>query len=104
MPFVTRRDLLSSGLVVSASTLVTRSAFARTAALLGDDLPERSATALPAIAPREQLLFDFGWKFTFGNSVDPLKDLGFGYGQSDFSKTGDFKFAKAASTTPDGAR
>lgn len=95
MPFITRRDLLSSGLVVSASTLATRTAFARTAALLGDDLPERSAAALPAVAPREQLLFDFGWRFTLGNSADPLKDLGFGYGQSDFSKTGDFEFAKA---------
>ena len=95
MPLITRRDLLSSGLVLSASTLATRSAFARTAALLGDDRPEISAAALPALAPREQLLFDFGWKFTFGNGADPAKDLGFGYGQSDFSKTGDFKFAKA---------
>jgi len=95
MPFITRRDLLSSGLVLSASTLTARSAFARTATLLGNDLPEGSATALAAVAPREQLLFDFGWKFTFGNSDDPLKDLGFGYGQSDFSKTGDFNFAKA---------
>jgi beta-galactosidase len=45
--------------------------------------------------PREKLLFDFGWKFTFGNGSDPAKDLGFGYGQGDFAKTGDFKFAKA---------
>ena len=36
-----------------------------------------------------------GWKFTFGNGSDPSKDLGFGYGQSDFSKTGDFKVSKA---------
>ena len=46
-------------------------------------------------APREHLLFDFGWKFTFGNGADPAKDLGFGIGQGDFAKTGDFKFAKA---------
>ncbi|HUB18679.1 MAG TPA: beta-galactosidase GalA [Acidobacteriaceae bacterium] len=95
MPFITRRDLLSSGLALSASTLAARSAFAHTTMLFGDDLPQGSAVALPAVAPREQLLFDFGWKFTFGNSDDPSKDLDFGFGQSDFSKTGDFTFAKA---------
>ncbi len=45
-------------------------------------------------APREQLLFDFGWKFTFGNGNDPARDLDFGFDQSDFAKTGDFKFAQ----------
>ena len=54
-----------------------------------------SAEALAAVAPREQLLFDFGWKFQFGNGIDPAKDLGFGYGQGDFAKTGDFDFSKA---------
>jgi beta-galactosidase len=94
MPFISRRILLSSGLALSASSLLSRSAWARTASLLGD-IPPGSAEAAPALAPREQLLFDFGWKFTFGNGVDPAKDLGFGYGQGDFAKTGDFKFAKA---------
>ncbi|MGA8528501.1 MAG: beta-galactosidase, partial [Acidobacteriaceae bacterium] len=95
MPFITRRDLLSSSLVLSASSLVGRSSWARTAALLQDTTSEPSVAALPAMAPREQLLFDFGWKFTLGNADDPSKDLGFGFGQSDFSKTGEFKFAKA---------
>jgi beta-galactosidase len=58
------------------------------------DLPQANEPA-PALAPREQLIFDFGWRFTFGNGEDPAKDLGFGYGQGDFAKTGDFKFAKA---------
>jgi beta-galactosidase len=53
-----------------------------------------SAEALTALAPREHLLFDFGWKFTFGNGDDPAKDLDFGMSQGDFAKTGDFKFAK----------
>ena len=48
-------------------------------------------TALP---PRQQLLFDFGWKFQFGHGTDPTRDLGFGYGQGDFAKTGTFDFAK----------
>ena len=95
MPRISRRDLLASGLALSTSSIVARSAWARTAALLGGDAPEGSVEAVPAAAPREQLLFDFGWKFTFGHGTDPSKDLGFGFGQSDFAKTGDFKFAKA---------
>jgi beta-galactosidase len=89
-PF-SRRDLISSGLALSTATLVTRSAWARTAALLAG--PPDAATAT-ALAPREQLLFDFGWKFQFGNGTDPAKDLGFGNTQEDFSKTGNFKFAR----------
>lgn len=95
MPHISRRDLLRSGLALSVSSLAARSAWARTAALLGGDIPEGSATAVPAVAPREQLLFDFGWKFTFGHGSDPSRDLGFGFGQGDFAKTGEFEFAKA---------
>jgi beta-galactosidase len=82
-------------MALSASSLVARSAFARTAALISGNPGLTSAEALPAIAPREQLLFDFGWKFTLGNGSDPAKDLGFGNGQGDFAKTGEFEFAKA---------
>jgi beta-galactosidase len=53
-----------------------------------------SAEALAAVAPREHLLFDFGWKFQRGHGTDPARDLGFGNGQGDFAKTGDFEFAK----------
>lgn len=86
---ISRRNLLASGAALSASSLLSRSAWARAASLLADE--QKTAS----LAPREQLLFDFGWKFIFGNSVDPAKDLGFGYGQGDFAKTGDFEFAKA---------
>jgi beta-galactosidase len=87
-------------LALSASSLVARSAWARatshlTGALLAGSPRLASAGALAAIAPREQLLFDFGWKFQFGHGTDPARDLGFGYGQGDFAKTGDFAFAKA---------
>ncbi|MGC9971610.1 MAG: beta-galactosidase GalA [Bryobacteraceae bacterium] len=94
MPEITRRNLLSSGLALSASSLLARSAWARTAELSGDVAGGHTA-AVPAVTPREQLLFDFGWKFTFGHGTDPSKDLGFGFGQGDFAKTGEFKFAKA---------
>jgi beta-galactosidase len=93
MPNITRRDLLRSGIALSTSSVVARSAWARTAALLGE--PQMSDRAPSAMTPREKLLFDFGWKFIFGNGTDPAKDLGFGYGQGDFAKTGDFDFAKA---------
>ena len=95
MPDISRRDLLASGLTFSASSILARSAWARTAALLASDASGASAAAVPAVAPREQLLFDFGWKFIFGHGTDPAKDLGFGFGQGDFSKTGEFEFSKA---------
>ena len=94
MPRISRRDLLCSGAAVSASSLLARSAWGRTSGLLAGYPETASAEALAAVAPREQLLFDFGWTFQFGNGNDPAKDLGFGFGQGDFAKTGDFDFAK----------
>jgi beta-galactosidase len=49
-----------------------------------------------AVRRRERLLFDFDWKFKLGHGTDPTKDLGFGLGQSDFSKTGLLPVAKTA--------
>ena len=95
MSGISRRDLLYSGMALSASSMVTRSAWGRTAALMSGYSDPTSVEAMAAVAPREHLLFDFGWKFTLGNGADPAKDLGFGNGQGDFAKTGDFEFAKA---------
>ena len=95
MPFISRRDLLSAGFALTGSSVLARSAWARAAVAFADSRPAGSAQALPAVAPREQLLFDFGWKFTFGHGTDPARDLNFGFGQGDFAKTGDFKFSKA---------
>jgi len=95
MTLISRRDLLCGGAAIAASSLAARSAWARAAALLAGSPQAASAQVLAAVAPREQLLFDFGWKFQFGHSSDPARDLGFGYGQGDFSKTGEFAFAKA---------
>jgi len=94
MPGISRRDLLYSGLALSASTLVARSAWGQTVALMASHPGLASAEALEAIAPREQLLFDFGWKFQFGHGTDPARDLGFGNSQGDFAKTGEFEFSK----------
>ncbi len=95
MSGISRRELLHSGLALSVSSLVARSAWGRSAALLAESAQGASAAALAAVAPRERLLFDFGWKFTLGNGCDPAHDLGFGADQGDFAKTGDFAFAKA---------
>jgi beta-galactosidase len=96
MSEVTRRDLLRTGLVsslaLSASTLAG-SAVARASTLLAGYPEAASAEALAAVAPREHLLFDFGWKFFFGHGTDPARDLGLGTGQGDFAKTGEFTFA-----------
>ncbi len=92
MSALTRREILRSSLIstagLSLSTLLTRNAWARAEAALNDSSPQT------ALAPRDRLLFDFGWKFQLGHASDPAKDLGFGNGQADFAKTGDFEFAK----------
>ena len=94
MSGISRRELLCSGAALSASSLLARSAWGRAASLLSGGAGAGSAEASAAVAPREQLLFDFGWKFQFGNGCDPARDLGFGNSQGDFAKTGEFEFAK----------
>jgi len=89
MGFLTRRDLLRSGVAVSASTLVPDSVRRAHALLAG------SAEGMVQAGGRERLLFDFGWKFFQGNGEEPRRDLGFGMGQGDFAKSGDFAFATA---------
>src|SRR5689334_13859755 len=86
-----RRDLLRGALALAFHSLVSRDAAALGLAAPGS--PENAAEALAAVAPRERLLLDFGWKFLMGHARDPLRDLGFGASQSDFSKTGAFLFA-----------
>ncbi len=93
MTSLTRRDLLRSGVALSASTLVPGS-IGRAHALLAACPGAASAEALAAVSPREHLLFDFGWKFFQGHGTDPRRDLGFGMGQGDFAKTGEFEFAR----------
>src|SRR6202020_2575797 len=88
MPSLTRRDLLRSGVALSASSLVAGHA----QALLGR-YPFPALENSAKVSPRERLLFDFAWKFFQGHGSDPLRDLGFGMGQGDFAKSGSFEFA-----------
>ncbi len=94
MSFVTRRDVLRAGVAISASGLVPASV-RRAEALLAAYLDVPSAEASSAVAPRERLLLDFNWRFFQGNAADPRRDLGFGMGQGDFAKSGEFEFATA---------
>src|SRR5215471_12267004 len=89
MTALTRRDLLLSSLALSASTLVPGSIERAHALLARYPAPEPAG----AVAPRERLLFDFGWKFFQGHGSDPARDLGFGMGQGDFAKSGEFWFS-----------
>jgi beta-galactosidase len=96
MPRITRREVLGSGLALTAASLAARPAWARAARLAAGWAAVDSA---PALAQREELLLDFDWKFQFGHNDDPVRDLGFanGLGQfGDFGTTGDFAFAKTA--------
>jgi beta-galactosidase len=95
MSDISRRELLRTGVALSASALLAPSAWAHAAALMARYPDAASSEPQAAVAPRERLLFDFGWKFQFGHSTDPARDLGFGIGQEDFSRTGEFDFAKA---------
>jgi beta-galactosidase len=92
MSLLSRRDLLRNTIVAGATaataSVFTRHAWARAESVLAAQ--QEGAVSLH----REKLLFDFDWKFLFGHATDPAKDLGFGNGQDDFSKTGEFAFAK----------
>jgi len=90
MPIFTRRDLLNVGVAISATSLLSRTAAARAEALFAAQVEQNST----ALARRERLLLDFGWKFFQGNGFDPSHDLGFGNSQGDFAKSGDFNFSK----------
>ena len=94
MTTFTRRDVLASSVCLMAPSLLTTMTEASETKGTTERL-DFSDWGITAVGPREQLLFDFDWKFTFGHGTDPTKDLNFGYGQADFNKTGEFAFAKA---------
>ena len=64
----TRRDVLRCGIALSASSFLSSAAMARVNQLLAARPSVPSLPDLAAITPREQLLFDFGWKFFQGQS------------------------------------
>jgi len=94
-----RRDVLRTGLMISAGSLLSKSSLMQSeAAAQAVQSAQHAGAILPTpdidLAPRERLLFDFNWRFMMGHGSDPARDLGFGKGQGDFAKTGDFTFAR----------
>ena len=69
---LTRRHLVRSGLIVSASSLLPATV-GKAQALMRRYAAGDAATDVSA---REHLLFDFGWKFFQGHGSDPRRDLG----------------------------
>ena len=86
-----RRTLLRGATAATVHALLLRNtpAFGLAAA----SRTEADLQDLTAVAPRERLMLDLGWRFLQGHASDPLRDLGFGASQGDFAKTGAFEFA-----------
>jgi len=95
----TRRELLKTGLAVSAGAAATKansvSRIANSLASADPELekpsPSGSQGALPqGSSLRERLLMDFGWRFHLGHASDPSRDFGLGAPSWDaaFAKTG----------------
>ena len=99
MSKVSRREILYSGALVAAGSLLLKPAFAHSDLLATAVEKAEGAGVIEGIpeidlAPREHLLFDFDWRFLHGHATDPAKDLNLGADQGDFAKTGDFHFAQ----------
>src|SRR5277367_206004 len=71
---MTRRDLLKTGLAVTATPRFSGAT-------------EQAASETKPAA-RERILLDFGWRFHLGHASDPAKDFGFGGGSNTFAKQG----------------
>lgn len=76
----TRRDLVKAGLAASAGVMAGKDLLAEPRELgIASAVPQSSQLAAASSNNlRERLLFDYGWRFAFGNANDPDKDFGFG--------------------------
>jgi beta-galactosidase len=81
----TRREVLTSAIALPAASALRVTGAEATPS---DSTVEQPAPPAGPGAGRERLLLDFGWRFRFGHSHDPKKDLGFGGLSAGFQKTG----------------
>lgn len=97
----TRRELLKTGLAISARVATGKGARPLTGLVVDSSAPadpalEKLASSgakepeLQASSPRERFLLDFGWRFHLGHACDPSLDFGFGAlaEESTFAKSG----------------
>ncbi len=98
----TRRDILKMGVAapgaIGAIKAHAPNGEIAPAKLAGDGLLQEKAAGA-AGAGRERLLFDFGWRFSLGDSNDPQADFHFGE-NSEFAKSG-FLFPAARTSFDD---
>lgn len=85
------RGMLASGVsaalpVGAAGALVP--AIAGAAPAVGKNATSLAALGDATLAPRERLLFDFGWRFHLGHASDASRDFEFGTFQRTFAKAG----------------
>ena len=85
---VSRREILKSGLAVSAGTLLPAGALQT--AIANPSTLDETPLAPGVRSPRECLRIDSDWRFALGNADDPEKDFGFGKlaGERTFAKSG----------------
>ncbi|QHG86514.1 beta-galactosidase GalA [Xanthomonas sp. NCPPB 1638] len=95
MTGINRRTLLRGMLASSVSAALPAAATGALApAVAGAAAASASNTAATetlgdaALAPRDRLLFDFGWRFHLGHASDPARDFEFGTFQRSFAKAG----------------
>ncbi|MCC8627151.1 beta-galactosidase GalA [Xanthomonas vesicatoria] len=85
------RGMLASG-VSAALPVGTAAAAVPGSAAAASATAKTAASVAPlgdaTLAPRERLLFDFGWRFHLGHASDPSRDFEFGTFQRTFAKAG----------------
>src|ERR1039458_8185910 len=96
MKTLSRRDLLKTSLLAPAAVAAQgMGPMGAAIEAISQETRPHPVNAVPNPSAsgtyRERLLLDFGWRFHFGNSNDPVKDFGFGNGRTgSFQKTGSF--------------
>ncbi|KGT84626.1 hypothetical protein OC00_07360, partial [Xanthomonas vasicola] len=95
MSGINRRELLRGMLASGVSAALpagAAGALVSAGAAAAPSAAKNSATTTAlgdaALAPRERLLFDFGWRFHLGHASDAARDFEFGTFQRTFAKAG----------------
>lgn len=95
MTGINRRELLRGMLASGVRAALPAGAAGALLPGSADAAPAAAKDATPlaplgdaSLAPRERLLFDFGWRFHPGHASDPARDFEFGTFQRTFAKAG----------------
>ncbi|MBF9173364.1 beta-galactosidase, partial [Xanthomonas campestris pv. campestris] len=95
MTGINRRELLRGMLASGVRAALPAGAAGALLPGSADAAPAAAKDATPlaplgdaSLAPRERLLFDFGWRFHPGHASDPSRDFEFGTFQRTFAKAG----------------